>query len=380
MQKQIRFFSILIFITILVVANTLNAQENIKKSSVFKDTLDGAFDISYYLYNLHGFLPVPTVITEPAVGYGGILAGAFFIAKKEKGDHKFRMPDIIALGGGYTQNKTWFTGGGYFGFWKDDHIRYRGAGGYVNVNLKYFGNGDGFLNEHPIDFNIEAYGFVQQAIFRIKETRFLFGGKYIFAKTKVTIFEDSDRSWINPKDINLTNSGLGFIAEYEHFDNIFSPNKGLRSNISYNQYFTFLGSNRNFGLLNAYTVYYLPVIEKRWSSGFRIEGQIGTGNLPFYALPFLTLRGIPAMRYQGKYTALFETEQSIMLNRRWGIVVFAGYGHTFYDNTDGSGAWNTGTGFRYLIARLFGLKMGVDIARGPEDWAVYIVFGSSWLK
>ena len=25
-------------------------------------------------------------------------------------------------------------------------------------------------------------------------------------------------------------------------------------------------------------------------------------------------------------------------------------------------------------------KMGVDVARGPEDWAIYVVFGSAWLR
>ena len=35
----------------------------------------------------------------------------------------------------------------------------------------------------------------------------------------------------------------------------------------------------------------------------------------------------------------------------------------------GDTAWNAGAGFRYLIARSLGLKMGIDIARGPEDWA-----------
>jgi len=352
MHKDIR--KLIALLILLITANNLSSQEQ-KKPSAFKDTLDGAFDVSSYLYDLHGFLPVPSVITEPAVGYGGILAGAFFITKKPTEDKKFQMPDIVALGGGYTENKTWFLGGGYFGFWKDDHIRYRGAGGYADVNLKFYGKGDGFLDEHPAKFNIQAYGLVQQAIFRIKDTRFLLGGKYIFSQTKVTLFNESDLPWFDPIDFDLTNSGLGLIAEYENFDNIFSPSKGLRSNITYNQYFEFLGSDRNFGLLVAYTLYYLPIIKDKWSSGFRISGQMGTGSLPFYAYPFLVLRGVPAMRYQGKYTALFETEQSLMITPRWGIVAFAGYGQTFFDNIDGSNAWNTGAGFRYLIARLFGI-------------------------
>ena len=98
---------------------------------------------------------------------------------QEKGDRKFRMSDVVGFGGGYTENKTWLAGAGYFGFWKDDHIRYRGAAGYADVNLKYYGKGGDFLNNHPADFSIKAFGLVQQAIFRIRESRFLIGGKYV---------------------------------------------------------------------------------------------------------------------------------------------------------------------------------------------------------
>ena len=356
------------------------AQEREKPTKPFKDTLDGAFDISHYLLKLHGLLPIPTIITEPAVGYGGALAGAFFISKKETKDKKFRIPDIVGAAGGYTQNKTWFAGAGYFGFWKDDRIRYRGALGYADVNLKYYGKGSDFLDENPANFSINAFGIIQQAVFRVGESRFMFGGKYIFTKTKVTFFEDSKLPWVDPVEFNLTNSGIGLIGEYENFDNIFSPNKGFRVNVTYNQYFEFLGSDRNFGRLNSFAYYYLPVITNRWISGFRLEYQMATGDPPFYAYPFLIQRGVPAMRYQGKYTAVAETEQLVMLTRRWGVVGFGGYGKTFNDEIQGSSAWNGGAGFRYLMARLFGLKMGIDVARGPEQWAVYVVFGSAWLR
>ena len=37
-----------------------------------------------------------------------------------------------------------------------------------------------------------------------------------------------------------------------------------------------------------------------------------------------------------------------------------------------------GTGFRYLIARRYGFVMGVDVARGPDETAVYLQAGSVW--
>jgi hypothetical protein len=69
-----------------------------------------------------------------------------------------------------------------------------------------------------------------------------------------------------------------------------------------------------------------------------------------------------------------------MFTHRWGVVGFVGYGQTFSENADGNQAWNAGGGFRYLLARMFGLKMGIDVAFGPEDWAVYMVIGTAWLK
>jgi hypothetical protein len=64
-------------------------------------------------------------------------------------------------------------------------------------------------------------------------------------------------------------------------------------------------------------------------------------------------------------------------------VFFGGAGQAFdkWDEMfDSSLKATYGTGFRYLIARKFKLRMGVDVAKGPEDWAYYIVFGSNWMR
>jgi len=377
MIKNINKIPFVLLLILLIGLNDVAAQ---KKKGVFKDTLDNAFDISNYMYNLHGFLPVPSLITEPAVGYGGALAGMFFIPKKDKDSTRFQMPDMVVGVGGLTENGTWFAGVGYIGFWNKDKIRYRGIFGYGDINLKYYGSGDGILDKNPIKFNLSSYFFLQQAIFRVSKSKFFLGGRYLFSKTKITAFQDSDI--INPIDFDLTNSGVGFISEYEALNNLLSPTKGLRINLSYDQYLKALGGDRDFGKLSFFTYYYQPVL-KNWTAGFRVESLLSVGDAPFYMLPFISLRGVPAMRYQGEIIALIETEQQFMFTRRWGIVAFGGYGQTFNYSNDfenGSKAWNAGAGFRYLIARRLGLKMGIDVARGPEQWAFYVVFGSAWVK
>ncbi len=376
-----KHFHILLIFSVFILSIPLNGYSQ-KKQRALIDTLDNALDVSYYLNNLHGFLPIISPITEPAVGYGAALAGLFFIPKKETADKKFQMPDVVGAAGGLTQNGTWFAGAGYAGFWKGDRIRYRGGLGYADISLKFYGIGGGILEKYPADFSLKTYALIQQAIFRIGKSKFLLGGKYQFMKTKASFFEESELP-INPLDFDLINSGLGLIAEYDNTNSIFSPSKGLRINLTYDQYLEILGSNRNFGRLTLFTHYYQPIVKNKWIAGFRLESQLSTGDAPFYMLPFISLRGVPALRYQGEFTALVETEQEVMLTKRWSVVGFGGYGWAFKSldkMSDETTAWNAGAGFRYLIARLFGLKMGMDVARGPEQWAVYVVVGSSWLK
>lgn len=367
------FFLLLLFLT---GATKSNAQE---KQRLFIDSLDNAFDVSHYLYDLHGFLPVISPITEPAVGYGAAFAGLFFIPKEKKETKRFQMPDVVGVVGGLTENNTWFGGAGYMGFWNDDRIRYRGIFGYGDIKLKYYGTNN--QNDRYIDFSIASYFLLQQAVFRIKDSNFLLGGVYQFSNSTVTLFEDSEL--INPRDKVLNNSGIGIISEYEALNNVFSPTQGIRVNLTYSQYNEIIGSDTNFGRISSFMYYYKPLFNDKLISGIRLESQLALGDVPFYMLPFVNLRGVPAMRYQGELTALVETEQQFMINNRWSVVGFAGYGRTAksLDEIDiGTNSWNAGTGFRYLIARAFGLRMGADVARGPEQWAFYIVVGTSWLR
>jgi hypothetical protein len=73
----------------------------------FFDPDDGQLDLSYFLENPRGFLPIPIVITEPAVGYGGGAGGLFLRPHKEAGAEGWARPDISGVGGFATQNGTW---------------------------------------------------------------------------------------------------------------------------------------------------------------------------------------------------------------------------------------------------------------------------------
>jgi hypothetical protein len=118
-------------------------------------------------------------------------------------------------------------------------------------------------------------------------------------------------------------------------------------------------------------------------SGVRFQANQVWGDPAYYQLPFLQLRGIPFMRYQGRVTALAETEQRIHLWRRWSTVAFVGAGRaapTWDEVPDADTPVNFGFGPRYMIARSFGLMGGVDVAWGPDSFGWYITLGNAWIR
>jgi len=97
--------------------------------------------------------------------------------------------------------------------------------------------------------------------------------------------------------------------------------------------------------------------------------------------PYIDMRGIPALRYQGEEVVLGEVEARWDVTPRWSLVGFVGTGRTADSFSDLSGADAIvagGGGFRYLMARHYGLRVGLDVARGSEDTVVYLAVGSNW--
>ncbi len=113
--------------------------------------------------------------------------------------------------------------------------------------------------------------------------------------------------------------------------------------------------------------------------GWKVEANLSSGDVPFYSLPNIDLRGIPINRYQGAHALQTEFEATYNISYRWGIVPFVGVGATAdalneFDSSDPKFAG--GLGFRYLIARKMRLTSGVDIAYSQEGLAIYFVVGS----
>jgi hemolysin activation/secretion protein len=100
--------------------------------------------------------------------------------------------------------------------------------------------------------------------------------------------------------------------------------------------------------------------------------------------PYIQLRGVPAVRYQGDEAASLELEARWQVSARWSVVLFAGVGATHLEHSlsssDGQAVGAGGIGLRYELARKFGLHAGLDLAHRPGTTAVYIQIGNAWFR
>ena len=360
----------------------------------FADDVDGMFDMDKWLASKTGFLPIVSPITEPAVGFGLLGTLAFFhdgdgaasrFEEPAPGQRK-AAPNVAAVGGLLTENETWGAFAGYMGNWRNDTIRYTGALGYASVNLKFYGIASELLDD-PAEFNIEGAFTLHDLSFRVAESDFFVGVRYEYADMDV---EGPDLLGLGLRllDFSAQNAALGATVRYDTRDNTFTPNRGVYAELSYMRYDTDVGGDYDYDDFEFVWTAWTP-LASCLNLGVRLRGEIVDGDPPFWGRPFIDLRGIPAMRYQGDDILVGETELRWDLNGRWSLVGFTGAGRAGSsvkrlferdERTVVDTAWNVGAGFRYLIARKLGLRMGIDVARGPEDWALYITTGNAWTR
>ena len=357
-----------------------------KKKMSFKDPEDGAFDISQFLLNPKGFMPVPIIITEPAIGYGGGVAALFIQPQKKKYDIHV-PPNITGVFGLATSNGTWAGGVGHFHVWGPDKFRYVGAVVKPNINIDYYGTNGGYLSENPVEFNMDAWAVFQRLQVRVKKSNLFVGGAYLFYQTKTSFQEYTDRPIIddilNELESTTTLSALKPMINWDSRNNIFTPTKGINAGLIYTYNATWLGASQDYQEYNPYFLGYKKITDKIFS-GWRFDSSFTSGDAPFYAKPFIEMRGVPAMKYQNNNTMLAEMQWTFKTYKRWKVDVFTGTGKAFESFQDfGPAMWvyNYGFGFRYEIARLFGIDAGMDFAWSNDgDFAFSIVFGSAWNK
>jgi hypothetical protein len=355
----------------------------------FVDPEDGGLDASNYLLDYRGVLPAPIIITEPAVGYGGGVALLWFTesmreaaAQAQRSGGRITPPNIYAAAFVGTENGTRGALGAARMSFAQDTWRYRGVLGLTSINLDFHGVG-GTLQSglDKVGYNLKGIVTWHEVTRRLGESDQWLGLRLIYLDLKNRLdFGTTADAGLGERETGRKGSGLGFTAVHDSRDNIFTPRTGVEASLDGMFYSPGIGSDTTFQAWRTHAFGYLPVGENA-TLALRADARTTHGDVPFYQLPFIELRGVPAARYQDQSTGVLEVEGRYYVTPRWIAIAFVGAGRAWGRNTsfsDEGTVVTRGVGFRYMLARRLGLSIGLDVARGPEETAYYLQVGNAW--
>jgi hypothetical protein len=369
---------------------TLETEQDVSASEEDKEEENGKKAKKKKDPNRGRILPIPIFITEPAVGDGLGLAIAYFHRKKgtpegrtlaspasiaDLPSEQAAPPTVTGVFGAYTSNETKAGGIGHMNSFRDDHIRFTVLGAYADVNSTFY------LLDRPFKFNLEGLLAYQETRFRFGDSKWFWGIglSYLDANTSFRL-DLPEEAPIDLFGVDMKNAGLSGKLAWDSRDNTSMPNSGQLIDLALWRYDeSFSGDfdywNAKLKLLSFHQLH------KKFVLGVRFEYSAIDGRAPFFGYPWISLRGIAAMRYQGDRVANAEIEGRYNLAPKWALIGFAGTGKVSSDipifDTEQS-IYNYGVGARYKIFDAQNIWIGIDLAKGPEDYNYYIQIGQAW--
>ena len=220
----------------------------------FFDPIDGQLDMGEYLAeNAYGFLPVPILITEPAVGYGGGFTGIFLhesdeqrekrkklAAQSRDGGAQLLTPAITAVGGFATENGTWMGFIAHRRTWNNDSIRYLGGAGYGDINMTFYRQStpkalDSLAPGQGVELGMTGGGGIQKIQWRLPDSNWFIGAsqQYFAPDLSINNYPRANEIIARIANTSPTSSGLGLLLEYDSKNSFLNPTQGYNYTAEY---------------------------------------------------------------------------------------------------------------------------------------------------
>ena len=340
-------------------------------------------------------VPVPVIITEPAIGQGlGIGIGYFHPAKLPETSSLGPVetpetvinanqapkppPTVTGVFGGATSNGTWAAGVGHMNTFRNDTIRFLGAAGYANVITDFY------VLDQPFEFNLEGVIVYQDVRFRLGKSNWFMGVALSYLDATNTFkFKPPESVGVDIDGFFATDFkdvGLKGRLMYDSRDDSMMPGKGRLFDLSVTRNDQGLGGDYDYTTTELKFLSFHS-LNDRFVIGVRAEYATVDGDPPFFAIPWVTMRGIPAMRFQGRNVTTAEVEGRYNFSSNWAMIAFYGRGWTDIYKPDLDTEFKIrayGTGIRWKALKEQGVWVGLDLAKGPEDTVYYVQVGHPW--
>lgn len=335
------------------------------------------------------WLPMPIIVTEPAIGEGIGASLIYFHRLAQEDETRLLTSESIAhitrrpkppptatgIAAVYTNNDTLLYGVGQSRSIRND--KYRVAAGIAHSRL----NAALYLLNIPFDFEIEGTVAMANAKRRVGSSDVFWGlGFSVMDATNTFKLSINDEPPVDLVDFDFTNVGLAVSVTYETRDDSMMPTDGQLVELTAWRHDETFGGDFNYtsARLKAHSFHR---VARKAVLGLRFDASTVHGSPPYFAVPYVSIRGIPALRYQGDRAGVAEIEGRYEIAPRWALLAFGGIGwtNTTSDAQESENAIRAyGTGFRFQALPDNNVWVGIDIARGPEESAWYVQLGHPW--
>ncbi len=337
-------------------------------------------------------LPLPIFITEPAIGEGLGATLIYFHHEEDAENAKDKRvttgrnmgksgqrskppPTATAILAAYTNNDTAAAGIGHSNSFLDDTYRIVAGAANARINSKFY------VVDTPFNFTLDGNFVTANLKRRFGDSNAFFGIATSYLDAHVD-FKSSLPAFngVSLVDFDIVDVGLAASLIYDTRDNTLMPSSGYILDLTSWHYDEALGGDFDYSSTR-FKGNSFHKFGPQYVLGLRFDISQADGDVPFYAEPYVRLRGIPALRYQGKNVTAVEIEGRRRISDRWSASIFTGAGSLDIglQPSETSDNINTlGVGIRYLALREQDAWIGIDIAEGPEEVALYIQMGQAW--
>ena len=323
------------------------------------------------------FLAVPIPVSNPTIG-SGLQFALLYLYPEREGD----LNPTSGIGGMYTDTKSWVAGLFHDDYLLGDHLRLRAGAVTGELNVHYYGSGnDSYFADRPIEYLLTSDVVMLQGLSRVPKTENLFAGLRMISMLANVEFELGaslpDLPYV--KDDTKINS-LSLVINYDSRDNNYYPTTGQFVDLSWSRSADNWSSDYNFDRYKFEYDHY-STFGRRKVFATRFYTSEISGDVPFYLLSRLDLRGFSSGRYTDNAAVSAHFEFRHKFTPRWGYITsfeMGCIGESMKDAFSNTVISSVGAGIRWQVSAEKPMHLGVDFGVSGDEEAIYVQVGEKF--
>jgi len=332
------------------------------------------------------FVVLPAPSYNEVQGFGLTLTGGLFYSF-DPSDSLLNASSTFVYGF-YAENTTWIGAVFQEGFFKQNKYWYSLL--YATGDFKFRFYPDIPIGDRNYYINYSTQFHIIKADFLRKLKKgFYVGLQYKFSNYKTTFqLNKGDSLELPSYTENGRYSGLGPIFSFDTRDHKLTPTNGWYSNFSFLFYRNALGSDADYQTVEFDLNKYFQLSEGSILAT-RFYAYVGWEDIPFEQQAILgfagkrgnDVRGYSSGRYRGSQLYDVQAEYRWTFKGRWGLVGFGSLslvGNDADEISENGLLPAIGAGVRFNAAVDRNVNIGLDLAKGKNDYGIYFIVSEAF--